>query len=325
MVRAFYQKHGPYARGPNAELIAAASPVLAVLNAEHKIRNKDIQVIMHKPQLSPSMTAGLPKLESLQGALWQLKEIAQRFLVPYLSPYTEPDASSAWMPEFRRHLGYYALMIQQYRNSEPPEQFNPGFLSIMGLLQAHQWVFTILSRVLPCSNETAFDPCFPSATGIEKTKYEMNAVSGHVQETPFVQGGYTEYFGFVPHGFFVVSKLRHAKLRRDSLDIMRKITPTKDIWSPAVVVALGTQIMQIEERGLENPEISADVLESSRIRAVNVRIDMKKQEANLQYIKHPYTIESPVYEEGIPDWPWQDFQDFNDQKAQVCSSANRYI
>lgn len=277
---------------------------------------------MHKPELTPSMTAGLPKIESLEGALWQLKEIAQRFLVPYLSPYTQPDASEAWMPEFRRQLGYYAIMIQQYRNSEPPEQFNPGFLSIMGLLQAHQWVFTILSRVLPCSNETAFDPCFPNATSIEKTKYEMNAVSGHVQEAPFQQSEHAEYFGFVPHGFFVVSKLRHASLRRDSLEIMRKIMPTKDIWSPAVVVALGTQIMEIEERGLEDPKVSADVPESSRIRAVNVRIDVEEQNAYVQYIKHPYTIESPVYEDVIPNWPWQVFQDFDDRKAQVCSSAN---
>ena len=323
IVRSFYQQYGLSARGPNAELVAKAVPVLAILAGEAKLDRGSLQTTMHQLQPSLKSEMSLPKIVSIDEAIARLKCIARIFLVPYMSPYTRPDDTGAWVPKLQTHLGQYAVEFGRYRDSEPPEEFQPGFFSKVSLVHSQLWVFSILSRALPSLDETTFDRYFPVASSsLEKSKYEITATSGHIQEAPEECDHFKEFFGLITHSFFTVSKMRDPTSRRAVLKILQRIPQTNDIWSRDVVHAFGQQIMAIEERGLVNLSTAADVPETNRIRAVDIRINMEEQSAFLRYIKYPYTVESTVFEEEIPAWPWKCFQDFDDHKAKVNATSS---
>lgn len=148
------------------------------------------------------------------------------------------------------------------------------------ILHIYHTALRTLSCCVPYSEETAFDA---------HTNTFEHLVLTCAQLVSFTKTR------LIPILFLVATRCRNASLRRRAIEVLRQC----DIPGQ-ILASVALKVVQIEERGVDEPITCADVPETRRIRVVDIRNDSLGDYYILLFRRSPYTDATPVEYCSVP-------------------------
>ncbi|KIV78872.1 hypothetical protein, variant [Exophiala sideris] len=154
------------------------------------------------------------------------------------------------------------------------EETSPFLTANHQILRMYHTILHILSRCVPYFAETGFDACTGTMERLILTSIQL------VQLTPA---------RLIPIMFFVATQCRNASIRRRAVEMLRQCGP-----EGRMLARIALKVVQIEERGVEEPITCADIPESKRVKVTDVQHDSLGDGYILLFRRYPYGQDTPI-------------------------------
>ncbi|KAI1616350.1 hypothetical protein EDD36DRAFT_133241 [Exophiala viscosa] len=148
------------------------------------------------------------------------------------------------------------------------------------ILRMYHTTLHILSGCSPYSEETAFDTY---------TEMMQQLALICAQLVPLTTTR------LIPILFFIATRCRNASLRRRAIEVLRQCGVDGQITA-----RIALKVVQIEERGVEEPISRADIPEANRIKIIDVQSDILGDGYILLFRRSPYGTNTPVQYCSVP-------------------------
>lgn len=89
--------------------------------------------------------------------------------------------------------------------------------------------------------------------------------------------------GLVPALYYVVSKCRHATIRRKALSLLSMAPRQEGVWDSLLVARVMERYIEIEEDGLGELTDASDIPDGNRLSGVDAKFDLEGRRAFVEY------------------------------------------
>ncbi|EXJ77513.1 hypothetical protein A1O3_09740 [Capronia epimyces CBS 606.96] len=206
------------------------------------------------------------------------------------------DQLNTWFEEFSRF------------DAGMSREITPASRAELQLLRTYHLCLHVLSRCAPFDQECAFDI--------------YSGAMDHIMVCAGLLIPFTTT-RLIPILFLVATRYRSVSFRRRAIEMLSQCG-----LDGQILARIALKVVQLEERRVKEPIVSADIPEASRIRLVDLSLDADGSFYTLRFRRSPYTDElTPIERVSLPTqgFSWTSSEGYTQTSGHACQLLSEVL
>ncbi|KAM0208979.1 hypothetical protein ACHAQI_006675 [Fusarium lateritium] len=182
------------------------------------------------------------------------------------SPDSHASPKDILLDQLETWLGLFENMLQLRNNSSATNSGSDMLITLLRLQHKVAWIFT--SSYGP-GREMEYDSYLPQFQ--QCVALASDVAASHQDNLGSTSPTFTPEIGVLPVLYIIGAKCRHALVRREVLDILRRQSIREAVWNSTSTASILERVIEIEESGFREgamPSID-QIIASQRIEALS--------------------------------------------------------
>ncbi|KAM0231330.1 hypothetical protein ACHAP5_011125 [Fusarium lateritium] len=182
------------------------------------------------------------------------------------SPGSHSSPKDILLDQLETWLGLFENMLQLQNNSSRTNSGSVMLITLLRLQHKIAWVFT---SSYGSGREMEYDAYLPQFQ--QCVALASDVADSHQDSFGSSNSTFTPEIGVLPVLYIIGAKCRHALVRREVLDILRRQSIREAVWNSTSTASILERIIEIEESGFGEGEMPRmdQIIASRRIEALS--------------------------------------------------------